>query len=95
MRPRDGAALFLFLGGLAAGWWLGRRRPRGRQRRRGLSPRQTQVLRLVASGLTTKQIAARTGTGETTVRTHVRRALETLGAPNRAAAVALLRAREA
>jgi DNA-binding NarL/FixJ family response regulator len=55
-----------------------------------LSPRQVDVLRLVAEGLPDPEIAVRLGLTESTTRTHVRRVLDKLGARNRAQAAYLL-----
>jgi DNA-binding NarL/FixJ family response regulator len=57
--------------------------------RRLLSPRQLEVLTLVARGLSTDGIAAELVISPTTVRAHVRNILDTLGARNRAHAVAI------
>lgn len=57
-----------------------------------LSPRQGQVLNLVAEGLTSSQIARRLGVSVDTVNSHVRLAMSKLGASTRieaAAAVAM------
>ena len=54
-----------------------------------LSPRQLDVLRLVALGANASQIATELSISEATVRTHVRNVLERLGANNRAHAVAI------
>jgi len=54
-----------------------------------LSPRQLDVLRLVALGANASQIAAELSISEATVRTHVKNVLERLGAHNRAHAVAI------
>lgn len=54
-----------------------------------LSPRQVEVLRLVAIGGNANQIAQELSISEATVRTHVKNILERLGARNRAHAVAL------
>jgi DNA-binding CsgD family transcriptional regulator len=54
-----------------------------------LSPRQVEVLRLVAVGANAPQIAHELSISEATVRTHVKNILERLGARNRAHAVAL------
>jgi DNA-binding CsgD family transcriptional regulator len=52
-----------------------------------LSPRQTAILRLVALGLTNVQIASRLAMAEGTVRTHINRIFERLGATSRTDAV--------
>jgi DNA-binding NarL/FixJ family response regulator len=54
-----------------------------------LSPRELEVLRLVADGLPTKQIAAALSISERTVKFHVNSIFHKLGADNRAQAVAL------
>jgi len=59
------------------------------QRRDSLSPRQLDVLRLVALGESAAQIADELSISETTVRTHLKNVLERLGAHNRAHAVAI------
>ena len=53
-----------------------------------LTPRERQVLTLVADGLTGWQIAERLGVGRATVRTHVEHAREKLRCRSRAEAVA-------
>jgi two-component system nitrate/nitrite response regulator NarL len=57
-------------------------------RRPVLSERELQVLRLVAEGLSGPQIGAQLFISASTVKTHVRSALEKLGVSDRAAAVA-------
>jgi DNA-binding NarL/FixJ family response regulator len=54
-----------------------------------LSEREREVLRLVADGLPTKQIAASLSISERTVKFHVNSIFHKLGAENRAQAVAL------
>jgi DNA-binding NarL/FixJ family response regulator len=54
-----------------------------------LSEREREVLRLVADGLPTKQIAASLAISERTVKFHVNSIFHKLGADNRAQAVAL------
>ena len=54
-----------------------------------LSPRERGVLRLVATGLSNKQIAQALGISERTVKFHVTAIFNKLGAENRAQAVAL------
>jgi two-component system, NarL family, response regulator LiaR len=48
-----------------------------------LTERETDILRLVASGLANKEIAGRLEIGETTVKTHVSNILAKLGVPSR------------
>ena len=52
-----------------------------------LTPRQREILRLIAAGLENKQIARRLGIGVHTVKTHVSRVLTKLGASSRTEAV--------
>jgi len=54
-----------------------------------LSPREAEVLQLVADGLSTRQAAVELGISEATVKTYVRTLFEKLGATHRAHAVAL------
>ena len=54
-----------------------------------LTPREREVLQLVAQGLANKQIAARLGITERTVKLHVSNILGKLGAANRTDAVIL------
>lgn len=58
-----------------------------------LPPRQAEVLRLLAEGLTNKEIALRLGIAPSTVKIHVARLTQWLGAVNRTDAV--MRARTA
>jgi DNA-binding NarL/FixJ family response regulator len=54
----------------------------------GLTPRQTQVARLVAEGCTNQQIAARLGISLGTAKDHVHAILRRTGHRNRAALIA-------
>ena len=58
-----------------------------------LTPREREVLALVARGLTAYAAARQLGIGERTVHTHLRNAYMKLRAPNRVSAV--LRAQQA
>jgi len=55
-----------------------------------ITDRQTEILRLVARGMTSKEIARHEGITLNTVNTHVRRARSALGVGTRAAAVAVI-----
>ncbi len=55
------------------------RRRRARERLAGLSPRELEVLRLVAQGLLTKQVAAELGISVRTAEVHRSRLLHKLG----------------
>jgi DNA-binding CsgD family transcriptional regulator len=59
-----------------------------RDKAHGLSPRELQVLRLVAGGLTNKAIAAELGLSERTVDRHVSNIFLKIHVPSRAAATA-------
>ncbi|HEX7934958.1 MAG TPA: response regulator transcription factor [Paraburkholderia sp.] len=63
--------------------------PRRARLASGLSPRQEQIMRCVHMGSTNKMIARTLGISEGTVKIHLTSIFQTLGAPNRAAAVAL------
>ena len=65
-----------------------RMRPRGRASRT-LSPRELMVLRLMATGLSNRDIAGALAITERTVKFHVTAILNRLGADNRTQAVAL------
>jgi PAS domain S-box-containing protein len=56
-----------------------------------LTPREFEVVRLMAEGLPTRVIAERLGLKEPTVKAHVRGALRALGASTRLEAVAIAR----
>jgi DNA-binding CsgD family transcriptional regulator len=55
-----------------------------------ITDRQSEIMRLVARGMTSKEIARHEGISLNTVNTHVRRARSVLGAGTRAAAVAMI-----
>ena len=57
-----------------------------------LTPRQRQVLRLLAEGVTARGIAGRLGVAETTARNHIRAVLGELGAHSQLEAVERARA---
>jgi PAS domain S-box-containing protein len=61
----------------------------GARRARALSPREREVLGLLARGLTGEQIAERLVLSPETVRTHIRNAREKLGASTRVEAVTM------
>ena len=54
-----------------------------------LSPREREVLQLVADGMSTKQASVELGIAESTVKTYLRTLFDKLGATHRAHAVAL------
>ena len=54
-----------------------------------LTPREVDVLRLVASGHSNKQIATALGIGESTVKTHLLKVFDKLGVADRTRAVTL------
>ena len=62
-----------------------------RTRRAGLSERELEVLRLVASGLSNRSVAKTLFVSEATVKTHLNHAFSKLGVDNRTAAVATAR----
>ena len=56
---------------------------------RGLSPRQSQIIGLIALGLSDKEIGAQLHLSHHTVRTYLDRLFQNLGCRTRARAVAL------
>jgi DNA-binding NarL/FixJ family response regulator len=60
-----------------------------REKVANLSERERAVLRLLADGLSNRQIARRLDIVESTVKAHVSAVLTRLGVPNRAAAAVL------
>lgn len=57
--------------------------------RRTLSPRQEQIIGLIALGLSDKEISAHLAISQHTVRTYLERLFQNLGCRSRARAVAL------
>ena len=55
----------------------------------GLTPRELEVLQLIADGLSTREMADRLFVSENTVKTHIGRVLDKLGASRRTQAVQL------
>lgn len=55
----------------------------------GITPRELEMLELVATGLSNKEIAAREFVSENTVKTHLSRVFDKLGAKRRTQAVQL------
>lgn len=53
----------------------------------GLTPRELEILELMAAGLSNKEIAERAFVSENTVKTHAGRVLEKLGAARRTQAI--------
>ena len=88
----------------ALGIWLGNRltpRPRGAFERNvqalaelGISPREAEVLDLLAEGYANKVIARRLAISPNTVKTHVARLFEKLDAQSRTQAIGKARALE-
>lgn len=61
----------------------------GRAEALGITPRELEVLQLIAEGLSTKEMAERLFVSENTVKTHTARVLDKLGASRRTQAVQL------
>lgn len=85
-------------GFIALGIWVGRRltpapRPAAFERNEaairslGLSPRECEILALLASGESNKQLARTLGISPNTVKTHIARVFEKLEVPNRVSAI--------
>jgi len=55
----------------------------------GVTPRELEILELIAAGLSTREIAERVFVSENTVKTHSRRLFDKLGAKRRTQAVQL------
>jgi DNA-binding CsgD family transcriptional regulator len=53
----------------------------------GITPRELEVLQLIAEGLSTKEMAERLFVSENTIKTHTSRVLDKLGASRRTQAV--------
>ena len=58
----------------------------------GITPRELEVLHLIAEGLSTREMAERLFVSENTVKTHTSRVLDKLGASRRTQAVQLAKA---
>jgi ATP/maltotriose-dependent transcriptional regulator MalT len=55
----------------------------------GITPRELEILELIAAGLSTREIAERVHVSENTVKTHSSRVFDKLGARRRTQAVQL------
>jgi len=64
-------------------------RDQGRLSALGITPRELEVLELIAQGLSNKEIAERVFVSENTVKTHLSRVFDKLGARRRTQAVQL------
>jgi DNA-binding NarL/FixJ family response regulator len=62
-------------------------REASRSRDHGLTPRESQVIGLIAAGAPNKEIARRLGLSMNTVKTHIRTAYRTMGVTSRTRAV--------
>ena len=71
------------------GFLVQRLRDQWREDRPQLSPRQYEVLTLIAEGFSAQQIAGTLGVSRATVKTHLEHLYENLGVTERAAAVAV------
>ena len=83
--PRATAALMRHVATLATA--------AGADRRLGLTPREAEVVDLIAAGLSNRQVAERLSVELSTVKNHVHRILEKLAVASRAEAAAVWRAR--
>jgi two-component system, NarL family, response regulator LiaR len=64
-------------------------RDEGRLAALGITPRELEILELIAAGLSNKEIAGRVHVSENTVKTHSSRVFDKLGAKRRTQAVQL------
>jgi DNA-binding CsgD family transcriptional regulator len=64
-------------------------RDEGKREALGITPRELEILEMIAEGLSNKEIAARAYVSENTVKTHSSRVLDKLGARRRTQAVQL------
>jgi NarL family two-component system response regulator LiaR len=64
-------------------------RDQGKLESLGITPRELEILQLIAEGLSNKEIAARVNVSENTVKTHSSRVFDKLGARRRTQAVQL------
>lgn len=64
-------------------------RDQGRLESLGITPRELEILELIAAGLSTREIAERAHVSENTVKTHSGRVFDKLGARRRTQAVQL------
>jgi len=98
LMPTDLYVGLLALGFIALGLWAGHRltpRPAAAEFRRndaairslGLSPRECEILALLATGGSNKEMARALGISPNTVKTHVARIYEKLGVDRRIQAV--------
>jgi len=62
-------------------------RDQGKVESLGITPRELEILELIAAGLSNKEIAARAFVSENTVKTHSSRVFDKLGAQRRTQAV--------
>ncbi len=91
--------LLVAIGAIAFGAWLGRRltprrasdgpfeRNAAAVRSLRLSPREVEILEILAAGQSNKEIARRLGISPNTVKTHVARVYEKLGVRRRVQAI--------